>query len=113
MSGCFVHAAVEQSAAPVLDHCPLGQLEQLLGVSQLESYVEWPFREQEAGGMNLPASQSVQSLENVPGEHHWVHEQSAALQYATRSRKSMHFMAEPWGMASGLAEVSGCRPARR
>ena len=47
--------------------------------------------------MNLPASHVVQSLLYQLGEHRSVHEQESALQYATEARKSMHFMAEPWG----------------
>jgi hypothetical protein len=97
MHGVGGGAGRGQSAAPVPDHCPLGQLEQLLGVSQLSLYEAWPLREQEAGGMNWPAWQSVQPLENTPGVQYWVHEQSSALQCATKARKSMHFMAEPWG----------------
>jgi hypothetical protein len=84
---------------------PAGQAVQLLGVSQLSLYSEWPFREHEDGGMNLPASHVVQSLLYQLGEHRSVHEQESALQYATEARKSMHFMVGPWDMTSGLVEV--------
>ena len=71
---------------------PAGQAVQVLGVSQLSEYSEWPLCEHEDGGMYLPTSHVVQPLLHQLGVHRWVHEQESALQQATDARRTKNLL---------------------
>ena len=79
------------AVAPDLEVVPLGQVVQLLGVSQLSSYAAWPFPWHRFGGMYWPAGHVEQLLESQFGEQLCVqlHESAATAVSTTSTRMDL------------------------